>query len=117
VTDNIIDFKSFDKTFLKIKSVKKNGIEIKHDLYIDFISVPNGVVTVEYAYVPVFKSGMDLVSNVTSIISESALLYGMLYEYSSVSGLLNEAKYFGKKFEQCLFESKKTGNRRIWKCN
>jgi hypothetical protein len=116
VTDNTIDFTKFRKTFLKVKAVKMNGHAVKHDLYMGFISVPNGNVTVEYAYIPIFKSGMDKIANVIGVISESALLYGMLSEYSSVSGLENEARYFGKRFEQALFESKKTGKGRVWKC-
>jgi len=102
VTDGKIKYINFKKTFLKIKSVS-----CPYELFIDYICVPNGHVTVEYACIPEFKSPNSIVS-----INQSLLLYGILNEYASISGLVDEAKLYGQKFEQLLFGTKETGKSR-----
>ena len=102
VTDGKIMYKQFKHTFLKIKSVS-----CRYDLFINYIAVPNGKVDVTYAYVPEFKS-----KNVDINMNQSLLLYGILHEYAGISGLVDEEKLFGKKFEQLLFATRETGRAR-----
>jgi hypothetical protein len=40
-------------------------------------------------------------------------LYGILAEYASISGLVNEEKIYNAKFERLLFESRTTGRGRV----
>ena len=106
VTDGKIEFSQFNKNFMKAIDVKCNGAVADFDIYINFLKVPNGMVEVTYAYVPVFTSGNDEARN---ILSEAAFVYGILAEYSFISGMFNEAKVFNAKFEELLFGMLKTG--------
>jgi len=110
VTDGRIDLSKFKKTFLKVKSCNVN-----YDLYINSLSVPNGMVTVQYAYIPKFTSGNNVITTVAGRLTESALLYGILAEYASISGLTDEEKRYNEKFEDLLFACTRTGSARVMK--
>ena len=112
VTDGKIDFKNFKKTFLKIKSVKIGGREVKSDMFVNYLSVPNGRVTVEYCYIPRFTAMGNRVSDIAGKINENTLLYGIMAEYASISGLEREEKDWSDKFENLLFAGKHTGKTR-----
>jgi len=106
VTDNKIEFSQFGNNFLKATEIKCNGTPADFDIYINFLKVPNGTVNVTYAYIPVFESGDDETRNV---LADGAFTYGILAEYSFISGMFNEAKIYNAKFEELLFGMSKTG--------
>ena len=103
VTTEKIQYSQFEKTFLKVKSVIHGGQEVDYSLFVDFVKVPNGKVTVEYCYIPVFVNANDDIT--VPNLSEQCFVYGVLTEYAIISGMFNEAKIWGEKFEQGLFTS------------
>jgi len=113
VQNGQIDFEKFNQTFFKVKSVKSGGSPVPYELYIDFLRVPNGTIEVEYACIPEFKSGDDDVSAIGGIMTENALLYGVLAEYAAVSTMPDEAKIWDAKFRALLFNATKTGKARV----
>jgi len=112
VTDKKIDFTEFEKTCLKIKSVKMSGQEIQYDLFMNRLTVPNGKITVEYAYIPKFIDSEEEVAAVMGRIDENVLLYGIVAEYACISGMKFEAKTFTDKFENLVTEGLYTGRAR-----
>ncbi|MDR0462434.1 MAG: hypothetical protein LBG88_03865 [Christensenellaceae bacterium] len=116
VTDGKIDFTQFEKKCLKIKSVKVGGREIQYDLFMNRLTVPNGKVTVEYAYVPYFTDAEQEIATVAGRVDESVLLYGIMAEYAGISGFESEAKTYGDKFENLLLRSTRTGHVRVLPC-
>jgi hypothetical protein len=113
VTDNKINFSQFNKTFLKVKSVKTGGNEVSsYELFIDFLKVPNGIVEVTFACVPAFADAEDD-HKIAGNYNENVLLYGILAEYAFINGMLNEAKVWNEKFEQLLFGAGKKGTAKI----
>ena len=117
VTDGKIEFSQFSRTVLHVKSAEKNGQPVKFDLYVNFITVPNGVITVDYAFVPKFASTNDLVTAVAGIANEAILLYGILTEYATVSGLADDAKTYGARFEKLIAGMIRNGHARRLTCN
>jgi len=103
VTNGKIKYNRFNKNFLGVKSVKIDGRVVAHTLYMDYIATPNGVVTVEYRYVPVFKNDNQKI--VIEGISEQCMVYGVLTEYAVICGMLNEAKVWAEKYETELFNN------------
>ena len=114
VSDSIIEYTEFNKTFLKVKSVKSGGREVNYDIYMNFLSVPNGRITVKYAFVPKFTSGDDDIEGIIGgILTESALLYGILAEYASICGVIEDANLYEEKFQSLLFGTKMNGKARV----
>jgi len=101
VTNGRIDYSEFNRTFLKIVSIKSGGRSLEYSLFVDFIEVQNGQITVEYAFVPVFESENSSVA--IPGITEQTFVYGVLTEYAIISGMVNEAKIWNHKFEEGLF--------------
>jgi hypothetical protein len=116
VKDGEIKFTDFDRTFLKIKSVKSGGYEVPYDFYINSLRVPNGIITVEYAFIPKFTKDSNVIKDVMGRFDENVLLYGILAEYCFISSLKDEAKYYNDKFESLLFASSMTGKARVIPC-
>jgi len=104
VKDGKIKFSDFSKTFLKIKQ-----ISYPYELFTNYIAVKNGRVNVKYACVPEFKNPSSSITQFKGVISPGALLYGMLSEYSAISGLKNEAKLFEDRFQRHLLAMNRTG--------
>ena len=96
VTDNKIRYSDFEKTFLRI-----HRINVEHSLYVNYIRVPNGRVTVKYGYIPEFINDDDeiIIPNLT----EQCFTYGVLTEYAIINGMFNEARIWSDKFEAELF--------------
>ena len=107
-----IDFSQFTQTFLKVKTVKQGSVEVPYELYINFLTVPNGKIEVIYACVPSFATDQDDL-NTAGGISYPILLYGMLTEYALISGMTDEAKSFGDRFESLLFTTAQSGRARV----
>jgi len=103
VTNGQIDYSRFSKIFLRAKSVRINGAQIDFSLYMGYIAVPNGAVTVEYCYVPYFTSDADDI--VIPGMTEQCFVYGVLTEYAIISGMFNEAKIWAEKFADGLFKN------------
>lgn len=114
VKDSSINYADFDEPFLKVKSIKSDGQDVYYDIYTNFISVPNGRVTVKYAYVPRFTSGEDDIDDIVGgILNDSTLLYGILAEYASICGVIDDANLFDEKFQKLLFGAKADGKARV----
>ena len=113
VSNGRIDLNQFDKIFLKVKKICCGNQPVNYDLYIDFLSVPNGRITVVYAFIPKFKNEREEIIKITGKIDENILLYGILAEYASISGLSEEFKNFNAKFENLLFANSQTGKGRV----
>jgi hypothetical protein len=113
VTEHLIEFCQFEKPCFKIKSVKIDGKEIEYGLYMNMITVPNGFVVVEYAYIPRFEGWDDDTVNCLGKFDDSILLYGIIAEYASISGLSHEYKVYSEKFEKLLSKSARTGHARV----
>ena len=101
VKNGRIDFSQFTETVLKIKDVSA-----PYELFLNEIVVPNGMVAVKYAYIPVFKKATDRVFN------EAIMLYGIMAEYADISGMGEDAKIYARRFEQLLFSQHCTGKTR-----
>ena len=97
VHDGKINYTEFDKTFLKVKKCN-----VDYSIFIDYLKVPNGRITVEYCYIPVFENDTDEI--VVPGLSEEAFVYGVITEYAIISGMHNEAQIWGEKFESALFK-------------
>ena len=102
VTDGRIEYKQFDKTFLRAKSVFVNGAEANYSLFIDFIGVPNGRAEITYYYVPSYPDDLNYEIFVPNL-SEQTFIYGVITEYALIAGSFNEAKAWNEKFESGLF--------------
>jgi hypothetical protein len=104
--DGLVKYTAFDRTFLRVLSVRAGGAEVPHSLYIDCIKVPAGAVEIRYAYVPAFDE--EGTADVTiPNLTEQGFTYGVLAEYAFISGMFNEAKIWNEKFEQALFNKSK----------
>jgi hypothetical protein len=113
VEDGKIDFSQFQKNCFKIRSVKMYNNEIDYDLYMNRLTVPNGEVTVEYAYIPKFTDGEQEIVSVMGKFDESILLYGIVAEYASISGLFTEHKIYSGKFDTLLSKFTRCGHMRV----
>jgi len=101
VTDGRIEYREFKKNFLKVRSVKIGTRNVSHSLFINFMAVPNGRVTVEYCFIPIFERLSQEIH--VPNLSEQCFVYGVLTEYAVISGMFNEAKIWSHKFETELF--------------
>ena len=62
---------------------------------------------------PKFTSGDDDIESVVGgILGESALLYGILAEYASICGVVEDAELYEKRFQDLLFGTTKNGKAR-----
>lgn len=102
VTDGKIEYKKFDKNFLRVGSVRVNGAEADYSLFIDFLGVPNGKVEIVYYYVPTYPDDLNHEIFVPNL-SEQTFIYGVITEYALIAGSFNEAKAWNEKFEAGLF--------------
>lgn len=103
VNNERINYSEFSKTFLKVKSVKIGNSLVDYSLFVDYVAVPNGKVVVTYCYVPFFLSDTEEI--VVPGLSEQCFVYGVLTEYAIISGMYNEAKVWGEKFAEGLFNA------------
>jgi hypothetical protein len=111
VMNGRIEIKDFKRTFLKVKEVRVGRGQVSHELFIGFIRVPRGSVTVTYACVPEFKTANESARILG--LPAGTIVYGLLAEYAFVSGMFNEAKVWNEKFEQLLFGKRNTGRARV----
>jgi len=100
VTDGKIEYKDFNRTFLRVKNVSAGT----YSLYIDFLQVPNGRVEVEYCFIPKFTDDAEQEIFIPGL-SEQIFVYGVITEYALISGMFNEAKIWNEKFEAGLFST------------
>jgi hypothetical protein len=100
ITNGKIEYKNFEKTFLRVKNVS-GGV---YSLYVDYLQVPNGKVEVEYCFVPKFTDDAEQEIFIPNL-SEQIFVYGVITEYALISGMFNEAKAWSEKFEAGLFKS------------
>lgn len=114
VFDGKIEYKDFEKPFLKVKNIKVNGEEAGYSLFIDFLQVRGGgKVEVIYCYVPSYTDNLDHEIRIPNL-SKETFIYGVITEYALISGMFNEAKVWNEKFEVGLFgTSPKNGLIRI----
>lgn len=113
VTDGKIEYKAFNKTFLRAKNVRANGADAHYSLFIDFLGVPNGRVEVIYFYVPAYPDDLNYEIFIPNLC-EQTFIYGVITEYALISGSVNEALSWNEKFEAGLFgTSEKNKNLKI----
>lgn len=98
VTDGKIYYNQFNYQFLKVRECN-----VRYEIYTDFIAVPNGKVVIEYAYIPCFTKQTEDISKIGGVMNGDVLLYGILAEYASISGLWDEYKMYNEKFQILLF--------------
>jgi len=106
VTDGKIEYKDFNKTFLRVKSVSTGT----YSLFIDFMQVQNGRVEVKYFYVPSFLENLEQSIHIPNL-AEQTFVYGVVTEYALISGMFNEAKIWNERFEAGLFGTNEKNKR------
>jgi hypothetical protein len=106
VTDGKIEYKNFNKTFLRVKSVSTGT----YSLFIDFMHVPNGRVEVKYFYIPSFSDNLEESIHIPNL-AEKTFVYGVAVEYALISGMFNEAKVWNERFESGLFATNEKNKR------
>jgi len=100
VRDGKIEYKDFNKTFLRVKSVSTGS----YSLFIDFMQVQNGTAEVTYFFIPAFTDDLEEVIHIPNL-AEKTFIYGVLTEYALISGMFNEAKIWNERFEAGLFRT------------
>jgi cytochrome c oxidase assembly protein Cox11 len=106
VVNGRINFTDFNEPCYKIKSCSHD-----YEIFMGYLCVPNGLVSVTYATIPIYKRQSDKVTKF-GIVTESILLYGMLTEYAQIAGLKDEVKIFEAQFERLLFAHNTRGRAR-----
>ena len=104
VVDGKIRLSAFSQPFISARSVKRNGRVVEYKLYTGHLKVPNGRHEVEYSYLPCIKTGEE--QNPFEV-APVALEYGILAEYSFISGMFNEANVWSEKFTELLFHARR----------
>jgi len=84
----------------KVHKIRK--CSVSYHLFPDFIGVPNGMVTVEYAAIPEYKRQDENIATRCSLMDEVILLYGILANYASICTLKEEEKIFRHRFEAAV---------------
>jgi len=106
VRDGKIEYKDFNKAFLRVKSVSEGT----YSLFIDFMQVQNGRIKVTYLYIPNFSDDLEEVISIPNL-AEETFIYGVITEYALISGMFNEAKVWNERFEAGLFNTSEKNKR------
>ncbi|MCL2621842.1 MAG: hypothetical protein FWD32_02305 [Firmicutes bacterium] len=104
VTNNQIEYSQFERRIFRVVKIYVNGVICDYSLFAGFIRVPNGVVAVEYTYIPEIDQALNTVY--LPAINQEGVIYGVMAEYAIVSGMFNEAKVWNERFNSFLFSAK-----------
>ena len=100
VTNGRIRLTKFRRAFLRVKNISTRF----YRLFTDRVEIPNGRVTVEYAYVPRFRTGNE--RNPFPTLGDDGLAYGIAAEYSFITGMFSEAQVWNRRLEELLFSAR-----------
>ena len=114
VVNKRIEYSQFKRQIVRpIRVIDATASEVKFEVYVGCIGVPDGRMTVTYAYLPQFTNMSDKIALVDGAINAVALFYGMLSNYASISGLTNEAAEYNAKFEKQVAQGVRCGRMRV----
>ena len=111
VRNNTIEWRDFEYPPQNVRAVTRMGFDVPYHVYTGaYITVPNGKIAVIYNAMPQFTDLADLIAQYN--IPDTILLYGILAEYSTLTGLPDEAKLYTKKMEKIVYTTPYTGRMR-----
>ena len=104
-TNKQIELADLDFQPCTIKGVKHwSGRHVKYLVFTDFLIVPyaNEQYTVEYTYFPEELDSIDDDLPLPVGLDDTAICYGVIYEYYIQKMLFNEAAVWEQKYKNCL---------------
>lgn len=110
-----IEFSSFSSPVLKIIDVKQNGKSIKYKIFSTHIELSKcGEIEVIYNAIPsTVKTLGANIDEVSNLVSQRILAYGVAKEYCYISSLYDEATMWEEKFKNAISSITKSVSKRV----
>jgi hypothetical protein len=108
-----IMYSSFSRNLIDVRAVLQRGLRHKFRLRPDRVEVPSGRYEVEYYYLPPKYSLEDVIDYRSAVITARIIAYGVLAEYSIISGMQDDALLWDGRYRDALIGVSAGGSKRV----
>ena len=96
-----------DKRVYDVVGVKKEGYSVKFSVKNGYLYTESGNIKIEFAYLPEKHAIDDTIDYYSGRVSERVFAYGVVAEYLTIKGNVDDANVWNEKFVSALSQSYK----------